>query len=371
MIPGVRKAVASASPYVPGKTVEEVRRELGLKRIVKLGSNENPWGPFPAARAAMAEEIVRLNTYPDVSFRELKGLIARQSGLEPEWVALSHGAEGMLQTLGKVFLDPGDEVVLPMGTYGLYREISLVMGAVLREIPLGNDFSMDLEEMRKAITGKTKLVWLNNPNNPTGLALPPEKVEDFVRGLPEGTWVALDEAYGEFAAPGSLPGTKALLEEGRNLVAVRTFSKAWGLAGARIGYALARPELVTVIDTVSEPFNANRTAIAGASAALREDGEAFRAALDAIVSERERVSCSLGAMGLRVLPSNTNFIFFTLPLDASEVSRMLLERGVIVRPCGGWGFPRSIRVTVGTAEDNSFFLEALGQVLAERKGERE
>lgn len=193
--------------------------------------------------------------------------------------------------------------------------------------------------MKKAITGKTKLVWLNNPNNPTGLVLPPEKVEGFVRGLPDGTWVVLDEAYGEFAPPGSLPGTKALLEEGRNLVAIRTFSKALGLAGARIGYALARPELVTVIDTVSEPFNANRTAIAGASAALREDGEAFRKALDAIVSERQRASCALAAMGLRVLPSSTNFIFFTLPLDASEVSRMLLERGVIVRPAGAGDFP--------------------------------
>jgi histidinol-phosphate aminotransferase len=147
MIPGVRKAVLSASPYVPGKTVEEVRRELSLERIVKLGSNENPWGPFPAARAAMAEEIVRLNTYPDVSFRELKGLIARQSGLEPEWVALSHGAEGMLQTLGRFFLEPATRVVPPEGNdEALPENIPRHHGASLREIPLGDDFSMDLRK---------------------------------------------------------------------------------------------------------------------------------------------------------------------------------------------------------------------------------
>jgi len=370
MIPGVRKAVASASPYTPGKTVEEVRREFGPARIIKLGSNENPWGPFPAARTAMVDEISRMNMYPDVSFRELKERIAGQFGLTPEWVALSHGAEGMLQTLGKVFLDPEDEeVVLSRGTYGLYREISLVMGAVLQEVSLLENFSIDMQGIQESITGKTKLIWLNNPNNPTGLILPPKRIEDFIRNLPEGTWTVLDEAYGEFALKGSLPDTVALLEEGRNLVVVRTFSKAWGLAGARIGYALARPELVRVIDTVSEPFNANRMAIAGACASLREDGEAFRSALKFIVSERGRVSDALRGMGLKILGSSTNFIFFTLPVDAEEVSRKLLKRGIIVRPCGGWGFPRSIRVSTGTSEENTLFLESLAEILAEEKGE--
>lgn len=229
---------------------------------------------------------------------------------------------------------------------------------------------MDLEEMKKAITGKTKLVWLNNPNNPTGLVLPPEKVEGFVRGLLDGTWVVLDEAYGEFAPPGSLPGTKGLLEEGRNLVAIRTFSKAWGLAGARIGYALARPELVTVIDTVSEPFNANRTAIAGASAALREDGEAFRKALDAIVSERQRASCALAAGPPGAAVQHQLHLLHPSPGRVGGIPHAP-GAGGHRPPCGGWGFPRSIRVTVGTAEENSFFLESLGQVLSERKGERE
>lgn len=366
MIPGVRKAVGDASPYAPGKTVEEVRRELGLERIVKLGSNENPWGPFPAARRAMMEEVDRLNTYPDVSFREMKNLIARQFGLTSEWVALSHGAEGMLQTLGKTFLDPGDEVILSKGTYGLYREITLVMGGALREVSLCEDHSVDLRGMEGCIGEKTKLLWLNNPNNPTGLALPPKKIESLARRLPEGVWLALDEAYGEFTVPGDLPDIKTLLEEECNLVVVRTFSKAWGLAGARIGYALARPDLVRIIDTVSEPFNANRTAIAGACASMREDGEFFRNALSAILSERSRISSSLDILGLPVLPSSANFVFFTLPFDAAVAARKLLERGVIVRPCGGWGFPNSIRVTVGRPEENDFFLKALGAVISEK-----
>ena len=364
MIAGVRKAVGAATPYVPGKTVEEVRRELGLQKIVKLGSNENPYGPFPAARRAMTEEIARINTYPDVSFHEIKSLIGERFGLGPEWVAISHGAEGMLQTLGKVFLEPGDETILSRATYGLYREISLVMGATLKEIMLKDDLSVNLREMERAITGRTKLLWLNNPNNPTGMLLPKKSVENLAKRLPRGVWLVLDEAYAEFASPEELPSVAKLLEAECGLIVVRTFSKAWGLAGARIGYALARPEMVRIIDTVSEPFNANRLAIAGASASLKEDEPAFNQALAATVRERERIAKALHDMGGTTLPSHTNFIFVTFQADAGEVSGKLLRKGVIVRPCGGWGFGCSLRVTIGTPEQNDFFLEALRGVLS-------
>ncbi len=364
MIAGVRKAVAAATPYIPGKTVEEVRRELGLEKIVKLGSNENPYGPFPAARRAMTEEIGKLNAYPDVSFREIKGLIGERFGLGPEWVAISHGAEGMLQTLGKVFLDPGDEVILSRATYGLYREISLVMGAALKEVMLKEDLSVNLREMERAVTGRTKLIWLANPNNPTGLLLPKKSVETLIKRLPRGVWLVLDEAYAEFASPEELPSVAKLLEAECNLIVVRTFSKAWGLAGARIGYALARPEMVRTIDTVSEPFNANRVAIAGASASLKGDEAPFNEAIAATVRERERVTKALLGMGGKALQSHANFIFVTFQADADEVFGKLLRRGVIVRPCGGWGFGSSLRATVGTPEQNDFFLAALRGVLS-------
>jgi histidinol-phosphate aminotransferase len=364
MIAGVRNAIRLATPYVPGKTVEEVRRELGLQKIVKLGSNENPYGPFPAARRAMSEEIGRLNTYPDVSFREIKSLIGERFGLGPEWVAISHGAEGMLQTLGKVFLEPGDEAILSFATYGLYREISLVMGATLKEILLKDDLSVNLRGMERAITGRAKLLWLNNPNNPTGLLLPKKSVENVIKRLPRGVWLVLDEAYAEFASPAELPSIRELLEAGCNLIVVRTFSKAWGLAGARIGYALARPEMVRIIDTVSEPFNANRIAIAGASASLKSDEAAFNEAIAATVRERQRVAKALHDMGGSVLPSHTNFLFVTFRTESGDVAGKLLRRGVIVRPCGAWGFGSSLRVTVGTPEQNDFFLEALRGVLS-------
>ena len=361
-VKGLRPEVLSMETYVPGKTIEEVRRELGLEKIVKLGSNENPYAPFPAALEAMRSEVENANRYPDIAFEEIKALLADIHGTGPENIAISHGAEGMLQAMGKCFISPGDEVLLPSATYGLYREISRLMGAKIANIPM-DGYSTDMKGIIDAVTDRTRLVWLCNPNNPTGTVFEPGLLGSLLGNIPDSAWVVLDEAYAEFASPGDLPDRSRLILEGRNLISVRTFSKAYGLAGARLGYGIAREEVITAIDTVSEPFNANRLGIAAGVAVLTKDREACESARLLIVSERERVSRQLGMMGLEVVPSRANFIFFETPRFADEVAGDLLRRGIIVRPCGGWGYERAIRVTVGTEEENNFFLEALEETL--------
>lgn len=368
-IPGVRKAVSKVHPYVGGKTVEEVRRELGLDRVVKLGSNENPYGPYPGAFAAMRDALSRVNSYPEATFVELKRVIAAIYGLGPENIAIAHGAGGMLETLARTFLEKDDEVIMPRQTYGLYREISRLMGAEVREFDLDEAYTIDLDRALELITEKTKLFWLCNPNNPTGTVFDAQRFEELLDAMPRTGWIVLDEAYAEFAAESLLPEAQKALGEGRQIVVVRTFSKAYGLAGARLGYALASPEMIRTIDTVAEPFNANRVGIAGARATLEEDEGPYTEALEAILSERARLEAEVASLNCAVVPTQTNFIFFGLPedlgVDAASVSEALLRRGVIVRSAAGWGFPRHLRVTVGRPEENEFFLEQLREALAD------
>lgn len=368
-LPGVRKAVSTVHPYVGGKTVEEVRRELGLDRVVKLGSNENPYGPYPGAMAAMRDALGRINSYPEATFVELKGVIAEVYGLQARNIAIAHGAGGMLETLARTFLEGGDEVVVPRQTYGLYREISRLMGAEVKEFDLDEAFSIDVDRALSLIGEKTKLFWLCNPNNPTGTLFDTSRFNEILDAMPATGWVVLDEAYAEFAAPSLLPDGLGAMAEGRRVIMVRTFSKAYGLAGARLGYAIAAPDMIRIIDTVAEPFNANRVGIEGARATLEEDAEPYTDGLEAILTERGRLERKIAELDCEVVPTQTNFLFFALPrnlgVDAASMAQALLERGVIVRPAGGWGFPRHLRVTVGTPEENDFFLEQFKEALAD------
>jgi histidinol-phosphate aminotransferase len=365
-VKGLRPEVLSMDPYEPGKTIEEVRRDLGLENIIKLGSNENPYAPFPGALEAMRAEVENTNRYPDIAFEEIKGLLADIHSVAPENIAISHGAEGMLQAMVKCFIETGDEVLLPSVTYALYRELSKLMGARIVDVPL-RDFTVDLESAASAVTDRTKLVWLCNPNNPTGTIIEPHLLDRLFERLPETAWVVLDEAYAEFTSKELLPDRARLIAQRKNIVSIRTFSKAYGLAGARLGYAIARNEVVTAIDTVSEPFNANRLGIAAGVAVLTRDREACERARLMIVADRKKISIQLEKMGLSVVPSHTNFVFFETPFSAAGVSDDLLKQGVIVRPCGGCGYDRAIRVTVGTGEENDIFLEALAKTINRMK----
>lgn len=366
-IQGIRPEVAGVSPYAAGKTIEEVKRLYGLEKVVKLGSNENPYGPFPAAKKAMREEIEKLHTYPDNSFIEMKRAIAELHGLKEEHVAIAHGAGGMLETLAKLFIEPGSRVHLSRCSYGLYRELSLLMGAKLDYIPMDNQLAYDLKALKASFRPDSRLIWLCNPNNPSGSVVEKQALKELVEALPRGCWLVLDEAYGEFAEEHILPDIRRLIERELPVVSVRTFSKAYALAGARLGYALASPATVQLIDTVAEPFNANRIALAGAKATINKDIDLVRKNIQRIRCDRDALILSLQKRGYEPLPSQSNFVLFHCGTPAGELAEKLLRRGCIVRPAGGWGLEEHIRVTVGSPEENSFFLSALDSINSEEK----
>ncbi len=363
-VPGIRDEILKARAYVAGKTIEEVKRDYGLTDVIKLGSNENPYAPFPAARQAMIDEIERINEYPDASFRDLRAMIGSRFGRDAASIAIGHGAGGILETIAATFLRTGDEVILPTQSYGLYREISKVAGAVVREVALNEHYTIDPDAMREAITDQTKLVWLCNPNNPTGTIIDVAAYERLRDALPPNAWLVVDEAYAEFAAEENLPATARDLDT-HNVIIVRTFSKAYGLAGGRIGYAVARPQLITVIDTVSEPFNANRIGIAGARACLSDDWDVIQSTRARICSSRSYLEDALVRRGLTVTPTHTNFVFFESRFDAERLADVMLRNGVIVRSAAAWGYPKHTRVTIGTEDENETFLQTLDNALVQ------
>ncbi len=361
-VPGIRSAINGVTPYQPGTFIEDVQDELGLSEIIKIASNENPYGPYPKSLERMQRELVKLNQYPDSNFKALRRTLGRVHDISPECICVSHGAEGMLQTIGKCFIGEGDEVIIPAATYTLYKEISKVMGATVIDAPM-TGVSVDISAIEERIGPKTKLIWIANPNNPTGTIVGKQAFDRLLDRLPDHTWVVLDEAYAEFAEGALLPDRVALISDGRHVISVRTFSKAYGLAGARLGYAMAGQAVVTVINTVSEPFNANRVAIAGALAAMDDDADSFREAVSRIKQDRTLTEKRLGRMGLRVIPSHANFLMFETPVPAQRVFDALLKVGVIVRPCNAWGYDHMVRVSIGTSAQMDKFIEALSAVL--------
>jgi len=364
---GIRKAVEFVNPYVPGKTIEEVKATYGLDEIIKLGSNENPYGPFTNARKAMINEVDEVYRYPDNIYEKLKKLLAKNNGLTSNNVAISHGAGGMLETLAKTFIETGDEVIIPKQTYGLYKEISKVMGGLVVYSELDNDYKINIDDMIEKITDRTKLIWLCNPNNPTGTTMEAADIEKLVNVLPESAWIIMDEAYSEFMSTDKKIDTLKYIKEGANMIIVRTLSKAYGLAGVRIGYALAQEDMIATIDTVAEPFNANRIGLAGAIATIEEDREEYNQVLRQIVEDREKLQEQLKDLGLTCIPTQTNFVFFETGMDASIIGEKMLQKGVIVRPCGGWSYPQAIRVTIGTKSENQKFIDTLKSVLNEMR----
>lgn len=366
---GVRRSVEGVAAYVAGKTIDEVKEMYGLDEIIKLGSNENPYGPFDEARKAMMEEINHLHMYPDKSYEDLKEIIADKNQVKFHNIALSHGAGGMLESLSKIFIEDGDEVILPTQSYGLYREISKVMGGIIVESPLTKDYSIDIRDITEKINEKTKLVWICNPNNPTGTMITEDQLDSLIESATEKMWIIVDEAYIEFSDKAKRINTLKYIQAKKNVIIVRTMSKAYGLAGARIGYAIADRETINIIDTVAEPFNANRIGIAGAIATLTKDTKNYNVFMEKIVSERNKIEDELRKLGMKVIPTHTNFVFFETGLDASNFAQKLLEKGIIVRPCGGWQYPQAIRVTIGTIHENKRFIEEFKDVLRELKGE--
>jgi histidinol-phosphate aminotransferase len=357
--------VRSIAPYQPGKPISELARELGLdeRTIVKLASNENPRGIGPRTRAAIEAALGDIARYPDGNGFELKQALARRYHVDMGSVVLGNGSNDVLELVALAFLGPGRAAVFSQHCFAVYPLATQARGARSIVVP-AKRYGHDLEAMAKAIDDETYVAWLANPNNPTGTFVRHEEIEAFLKRVPERVLVVLDEAYNEYL-PAELRGdTVRLIKRHPNLVITRTFSKAYGLAGLRVGYALAHPSVADVMNRVRQPFNVNSIALAAASAALDDMEFVARSYAENLQGMRE-LEDGADKLGLEYIPSYGNFITIRVG-KAADVYKKLLKRGVIVRPVGGgYGLPEHLRVTIGTAEENQRFLNALAASLKE------
>ena len=354
--------VRRLSRYIAGKPTEELARELGLDptTIVKLASNENPRGPGPKVRAAIAEAVAELARYPDSNGFALKAALSRRLGVAPEQLVLGNGSNDVLELVSLAFLQPGDDAVYAEHAFIVYPLATQARGARGIEVP-AKAYGHDLAAMRAAITPKTRVVFFANPNNPTGTWVPPAALEAFVASLPRDVVVVLDEAYNEYLAPADRSPSVEWIARYPNLVVSRTFSKAYGLAALRVGYGIMDAALADLLNRVRQPFNVNALAQAAALAALADADyvEESRLLNDAGLAQ---LCAGLEVLGVRYVPSHANFVLANVGA-AGEVNAALLKQGVIVRPVANYGLPEWLRVTVGLPEENTRFLTALARVL--------
>lgn len=346
--------------YEPGKPIEETARELGLdpNAIVKLASNENPLGPSPKAMEAMRDALEKGHLYPDGGGFSLCNAVAAKLGLAPENVILGNGSNEVLEFLGHAFLNFGDDVVTSQYAFIVYKLIATLFGARTIEVPSPN-YQQDLNGMLAAITPKTRLIFVPNPNNPTGTLLSQRAIDDFMSHITENVIVVFDEAYFEFLdAP---PDTLRFVRQGRNVIVLRTFSKIHGLAGLRIGYALARPDMIEVLHKTRQPFNVNSIAQAGALAALEDDAH-LRETKRVVDEGRVYLQEQFAEIKIPFVPAAANFVMANVG-DGCAVFYKLLRRKVVVRPLKGYGLPEWVRISVGTMEENKKLIAALKEVI--------
>lgn len=350
--------IRSIAPYVPGKPISELARELGLQEsfIVKLASNENPLGPSPKGLAAAQAALKDIALYPDGAGFALKAKLCEKLGVEQTDIVLGNGSNDVLDMVARAFLGPGASAVYSQHAFAVYPIATLTVGAQGIEVP-AVDYGHDLAGMRAAIRGDTHVIWIANPNNPTGTFLPWAEIEVFLNEVPRHVLVVLDEAYGEYLPPEDRFATVSWLSRFSNLLIVRTFSKAYGLAGVRVGYGLAQPAVIDLLNRVRHPFNVNLAALAAAEAAL-EDLAFLDRSYAVNASGMRQLAEGLDQMGIEHVSSKGNFLLAKVG-DARRINDGLLRRGVIVRPVANYGLPEFLRVSVGLEEQNARFLDAL------------
>ena len=351
--------VTKLQPYVPGKPIEELERELGITDIVKLASNENPLGPSEKVLAAIIQASKDLTRYPDGNGFVLKSALAAKYQITADQITLGNGSNDVLELIARAFVSPNEEVMFSQYAFAVYPLVTQAIGAKAVIVPARN-FGHDLQAMSTLISDKTKLIFIANPNNPTGTYLSADEIETFFDRVPQHTLVVLDEAYVEYGEQDV--DSISLLNKYPNLIITRTFSKAYGLAGLRVGYALSDPEVADLLNRIRQPFNVNALALASAAVALKDD---------AYIAQTKQLNdagmaqliAGFDALGLSYIPSKGNFITVDVQRSGEEVFADLLRLGVIVRPVSNYDLPTHIRVSIGLEHENQRFLDALGQIL--------
>jgi len=360
-----RKEIEDIPVYIPGKPIEEVQRMLGLKRVIKVASNENPLGPSPKAVRAIRKVLGQMNRYPDAASWYLKAKIATTLKTNIDKIVCGNGSDEIIILAMKAFVEKGDEVIIAKPTFLIYQVAAGIAGANIKYVPLKKDLKYDLKAMKKAITDKTKIIFIANPDNPAGSYVTKEDLEEFFDGLPGDVLVYLDEAYFELARylAKDYPDGLDYLDNRPNLIVARSFSKIYGLAGLRIGYGVTSPRIVNYLDKFRDPFNVNCLAQAGACAAL--DDKAFvKKTLKLVKEERRYLYDSLEKLGLKYVKTVTNFMMIDVKTDSTKVFEKMICKGVIIRDMKAWGYDSFIRVSVGTREENRIFIDVLKEVLA-------
>ncbi len=358
--------IESLKPYPPGKPIKELERELGVSGVIKLASNESPFGPSPKAVAAAAKALAELHRYPDGSAYYLRTKLAAHLGQPPERIVFGCGTNEILDLTCRVFVGPEGRAVLPHPSFLVYQKFLQALGASYATVPL-KGMSLDLEALARAVDGSTRLVIICNPNNPTGTVLASEEIRAFAETLPAGVILLIDEAYIDFVRDRDKGTCLGLVTDDRNIIVTRTFSKIYGLAGLRLGYGVMSASMADYMNRVRQPFNITSPSLAGAEAAL-DDQEFLEMVKEKIWSGLEYLSQALTGLGFKVYPSQTNFIIFEAGDRAGEIYQRMLKKGIIIRHMASFGMDRFLRVSVGTEEENKALIQRLGEVLKESAG---
>ena len=348
-------------PYVPGKPVEELQRELGLSEIIKLASNENPLGTGDKVIAAIQDTLAELSRYPDGSGFALKAALSTNLGVVPTQITLGNGSSEILELVMRTFVSPEDEVMFSQHAFALYPILTQAVGAQACVVPAKN-YGHDLQVMLASISDRTRLVFIANPNNPTGTLLNANALENFISALPSHVLCVLDEAYYEFVDPAERATSIDWLLRYPNLIVTRTFSKAYGLAGLRIGYGVSSLDIADLLNRVRQPFNNNMLALAAAEAALT-DTEYLTKTLAVNHAGMAQLTSAFATLGLDWIPSSGNFVSVDVKQDAAPIYQALLLKGIIVRPVANYEMPQYLRISIGTERENQLFITALQQVL--------
>jgi histidinol-phosphate aminotransferase len=349
-------------PYHPGKPIEEVQRELGLMDIIKLASNENPLGPSPKALAAMQEAVTRVALYPEGAAPTLREAVSARFGVNPESLTFGNGSDELLHIICQTFIAPVvDEVIIAYPTFAMYEIYATLADAAIKMVPLKN-YTYDLQAMADAVSPKTRLIFVANPNNPTGTLVTAKEVEKFLERLPKRVVVVFDEAYDDYVENPDKPRLLGLAQERPNTIVTRTFSKVYALAGLRVGFAVSRPELADLMNRVRSPFNVNLVAQAAAVASLA-DTEYIKRSVELNSSGKRQIYAALDSAKIGYVPSESNFVLVDVERDSREIFELLLKRGVIVRAGFNLGLPNHIRVTIGTTEQTTRFLHELTDIM--------
>jgi len=364
MIPQPRENIGSISPYIPGKPIEEVRRELGLKgKIIKLASNENPLGPSKLAVKAIRKALKEINLYPDDGCYALGKRLADHLGISENQLIFGNGSVDIIEFITKTFVAPGDQVVLADQAFIMYKIAAKMADAKPVIVPLKN-YTHDLEAMAQAVTPQTKIVYIANPNNPTGTMVNHDQLKAFAKAVPESCVIVLDEAYSEYIIRSDFPRSLDLLKEHSNIIILHTFSKIYGLAGLRLGYGIGHPELIASVRKVRLPFNIGLLSQAACLAAL-DDVKHLERSRQVNDAGKEFLYRQFEKMKLFYIPSEGNFVLIDPKLDSMEVFTRLQKRGVIIRPVKNYGLPTAVRVTIGTEKQNKKLVSSLKKVLKE------